>query len=119
MSRSRSFLPIIRAAFDPVLIPHGFKVEREVSQGDRGTGGDIVWYRAGARTVSVTYAVAAEKWCEVSLTGYGDSAVTDLATFVHGLNDGVVPRYSTGDPAAFEREAHKCAEQLVTAWASS
>ena len=116
MSKSRSFLPIIRAAFDPVLIPRGFSVERQLSQDDRGSGGDVVSYRAGARTVSVAYTAAAEQWCEVSLEGYGEpEAVRDLTTFVNGLQDGIGRHYSTREPAVFEREARKCAEQLVTA----
>lgn len=116
MSPSRSFLLIIRAAFDPVLAPHGFSVENQVSQDDGGRGGDVVWYRAGARTVCVAYAAAADQWCDVSIGGYGaPESVTDLATFVHGLQDGVVPRYTTRDPAAFEREARRRAAQLVTA----
>jgi hypothetical protein len=120
MCPSRSFLPIIRAAFDPVLIPRGFAVEREVSQDDRGTGADVVWYRAGARAVSVAYAPAREWWCEVSLQGYGEpESVTDLAAFVHGLDDGNAAHYATNDPVAFEREARKCADQLETRAASS
>ncbi|MEA2785040.1 MAG: hypothetical protein QOF71_1144 [Candidatus Eremiobacteraeota bacterium] len=116
MSQGRSFLPLIRAAFDPVLLGHGFSVERQLSQDDLGSGGDIVWYRAGARTVCVSYAAAAEQWCDVSLGGYGEpEAVRDLATFVHGLQDGTGRHYSTRDPAAFEREARRCAEELVTA----
>jgi hypothetical protein len=116
MSESRPFLPLIRAAFDPVLVAHGFSIERQLSQDDIGSGGDIVWYRAGARTVCVTYAAAAEQWCDVSLAGYGEpEAVRDLATFVHGLQDGTGRHYSTRDPAAFEREARRCAEELVTA----
>lgn len=118
MSKRRSFLPMIRAAFDPVLVAHGFSVERQVSQDEKGRGGDVVWYRAGARTVSVAYAAVGDQWCEVSLRGYGHpESVTDLATFVHGLQDGIVPRFSTRDPAAFEREAQRRAEQLVTACA--
>ena len=116
MSPHRSFLPIIRAVFDAVLIPHGFAVEHEVSQSDRGCGGDVVWYRAGARTVTVTYAAAAEQWCEVSVGGYGaPESVSDPAVFDHGLQDGIVLHYATRDPAAFEREARRCAAQLVTA----
>jgi hypothetical protein len=116
MSRGRSFLPIIRAVFDPVLIPHGFSVEHEVSQDGAGRGGDIVWYRAGPRTVSVAYAAAADQWCEVSLGGYGaPESVSDPAAFLNGLNGGSVARYSTRDPVAFEREARRRAAQLVTA----
>ena len=116
MSPSRSFLPIVRTVFDSVLIPHGFALEHEVSQDDRGSGGDVVWYRAGTRTVSVAYAPARERWCEVSLQGYGEpESVTDLATFVHGLAVGRPAHYATTDPVAFEREARTCAEQLVAA----